>query len=65
MEDYVFAANEFGSVTFCLPEANYTRDIAATVLADLQGRIKQSGAKGDFRFSGYIYDAMGTFKKVR
>jgi hypothetical protein len=64
MEDYVFAANEFGSVTVCLPEANYPREVAATVLHDLQGRIRQGGGKGDFRFSGYTYDIMGNFKKI-
>jgi hypothetical protein len=65
MEDYVFAANEFGSVTVCLPEANYSREIAATVLGDLEKRIKQGGATRDFKFAGFIYDAMGSFKKVR
>jgi hypothetical protein len=65
MEDYVFAANELGTVTVCLPEANYSREIAATVLTDLQGRIRKGGATGDFRFSGYTYDAMGNFKKVK
>lgn len=65
MEDYVFAANEFGAVTVCLPEASYPREIAATVLADLEGRIRRSGAQGEFLFSGYVYDAMGSFKKVK
>ncbi len=65
MEDYVFSANEFGAVTVCLPEANYPREIASTVLTDLQGRIRKGGATGDFRFSGYVYDTMGNFKKVK
>ena len=65
MEDYVFAANELGTVTVCLPEADYAKEIAATVLADLEKRIRQAGGKGDFAFAGYVYDAMGSFKKVR
>ncbi len=64
MEDYVFVVNEFGAVTVALPESNYARDIAATVLTDLKGRIQRSGAIGEFRFSGYLYDGMGNFKKL-
>jgi hypothetical protein len=64
MEDYVFAANEFGGLSVAVPESDYSRELAHTVLADLQGRIKQSGAKGEFRFSGYLYDGLGNFKKV-
>ncbi|MGE5379276.1 MAG: hypothetical protein ACM3L5_00210 [Candidatus Saccharibacteria bacterium] len=65
MEDYVFAANEFGTLAVCLPESNYAREVASTVLSDLYGRIKQSGATGDFKFAGYTYDAMGNFRKIR
>lgn len=65
MEDYVFAANEFGTLTVSIPEGAYSRDIAHTVLTDLQGRIKQSGARGGFSFSGYVYDSMGNFKKLK
>jgi hypothetical protein len=64
MEDYVFVANEFGDVTVALPASSYARDIAATVLTDLKGRIRRSGAIGEFRFSGYLYDEMGNFKKL-
>lgn len=64
MEDYVFVANEFGDVTVALPESGYARNIAASVLTDLKGRIQRSGAVGEFRFSGYLYDGMGNFKKL-
>jgi len=64
MEDYVFVSNEFGGLAVALPESDYARDIAVTVLTDLKGRIQRSGAVGDFRFSGYLYDGMGNFKKL-
>lgn len=64
VEDYVYAANEFGSLTVALPEKDYARDIALTVLNDLRGRIKKAGATGEFRFSGFLYDEMGNFKKI-
>jgi hypothetical protein len=64
LEDYVFAASEFGTVGVALPESDYSRDIAATILKDLKGRILKGGAVGDPTFSGYLYDGMGNFKKI-
>ena len=64
LEDYVFAANEFGTVSVALPESDYSRDIAATILKDLRGRMVTGGAVGDTAFQGYLYDPMGNFKKV-
>lgn len=65
LEDYVFAANEFGTVTVHLPEEKYRKDLAASILGTIQESVRTSGAKGEFRFTGYVYDAMGSFKKVR
>lgn len=64
LEDYVFAANEFGTVGVALPEADYAPAIAVTILTDLKGRIAKSGATRDFAFSGYLYDGMGNFRKL-
>lgn len=64
MEDYVFAANEFGTVSVALPESDYAPAIAVTILSDLRGRIAKSGASGEFAFSGYLYDGMGNFRKL-
>ena len=64
MEDYVFAANEFGTVSVALPESDYAPAIAVTILSDLRGRIARGGASGEFAFSGYLYDGMGNFRKL-
>ncbi len=64
MEDYVFVVNEFGAVAVALPESDYARNIAVSLLTDLKGRIQKGGARGDFGFSGYLYDEMGNFKKL-
>lgn len=64
MEDYVFAANEVGTVGVALPESGYSRDIAAIILKDLESRIMSSGAVGRPKFNGYLYDGTGNFKKV-
>jgi hypothetical protein len=64
MEDYVFAANELGTVGVALPESDYTPAIAVTILSDLRGRIGKSGATREFAFSGYLYDGLGNFRKL-
>lgn len=64
LEDYVYVANEFGGLAVALPETHYTRDIALTVLNDLRGRMKKGGADREFLFSGFLYDGMGSFKKI-
>ncbi|MDW5561737.1 MAG: hypothetical protein SA339_00805 [Methanomassiliicoccus sp.] len=64
MEDYVFAANEFGTVSIALPESDYTPAIAVTILGDLRGRIVKGGATREFTFAGYLYDGMGNFRKL-
>lgn len=64
MEDYVFAANEFGTVSVALPESDYAPAIAVTILTDLRGRIAKSGATREFVFAGYLYDGMGNFRKL-
>jgi hypothetical protein len=64
MEDYVFAANEFGTVSVALPETDFAPGIAITVLTDLKGRIARSGTTREFSFAGYLYDGMGNFRKL-
>lgn len=64
LEDYVFAANEFGTVSVALPETDYTPAIATTILSDLRGRIAKRGATRKFIFAGYLYDGMGNFRKL-
>jgi hypothetical protein len=64
MEDYVFAANEFGTVGVALPETDFAPGIAVTVLTDLKGRIARSGTTREFSFAGYLYDGMGNFRKL-
>lgn len=64
LEDYVFAANEFGTVGVALPESDYAPAIAVTILSDLRGRIGKSGATREFAFAGYLYDGMGNFRKL-
>jgi hypothetical protein len=64
LEDYVFAANEFGIVSIALPDSDYAPAIAVTILTDLRGRIAKSGATREFVFAGYLYDGMGNFRKL-
>ncbi|MBI0584551.1 MAG: hypothetical protein ISF22_10050 [Methanomassiliicoccus sp.] len=64
LEDYVFAANEFGTVSVALPASDYAPGIAVNILTDLKGRIRKSGATGEFLFTGYLYDDMGGFRKL-
>lgn len=64
LEDYVFAANEFGTVGVALPETDYAPAIAVTILNDLRGRIAKSGATREFSFAGYLYDGMGNFRRL-
>jgi hypothetical protein len=64
MEDYVSCAGQLGGLTIHFPESNYSKDIALTIFNDIAGRIKGSGIN-EFKLSGYIYDNIGSFKKVR
>jgi hypothetical protein len=64
-DDYLYCAQQFGGVTVHFPEASYpTRDFVQPVFNDILSRMKEGGA-ADAKLSAYLYDTVGTFKKVR
>lgn len=63
-DDYVYSAQQFGGLTIHVPEANYPREVALTILNDVISRLKAAGVEGDIKLMGYTYDNVG-FKKIR
>ncbi len=64
-DDYVYSAQQFRTITIHVPEANYTREVALTILNDVLVRLKGAGVEGDIKMVGYLYDNIGTFKKIK